>query len=248
MAVSSTYLRRMALEKELDSLRRLIRETGDPAARRGMSEREQVLVLQLAGKKPAEIMRRVFLTDQVTGRRICIDCSRPYDYETSRSPRCRDCRNAERRRKWDELTPEEKRAIGHKVHKRALTPGQFAAKSAAQGDTCAICGAAPDERPAGRPRKDGTRTMVSGLSYDHCHETGIGRDLLCQRCNVLLGMANDDPERLEGAAAYLRRWKAAHGAHAPEPEKSCAENEMAALEVQVRKSLAALRQTQLQFP
>lgn len=45
-----------------------------------------------------------------------------------------------------------------------------------------------------------------GLAIDHCHRTGTVRRLLCGQCNALLGLASEDPERLERAAAYLRRY------------------------------------------
>ncbi len=43
------------------------------------------------------------------------------------------------------------------------------------------------------------------LSIDHCHKTGKLRELLCQKCNTLLGMAEDSIERLQTAIEYLRR-------------------------------------------
>lgn len=42
------------------------------------------------------------------------------------------------------------------------------------------------------------------IGIDHDHTTGRVRDALCGRCNSMLGMAADSPERLEAGAAYLR--------------------------------------------
>jgi len=44
------------------------------------------------------------------------------------------------------------------------------------------------------------------LCQDHKHASGENRELLCQRCNRLLGQAKDDPRILEAAAAYVRRF------------------------------------------
>jgi hypothetical protein len=40
---------------------------------------------------------------------------------------------------------------------------------------------------------------------DHDHDTGAPRGLLCSPCNLAVGHAYDDPNRLEALAAYLRR-------------------------------------------
>lgn len=44
------------------------------------------------------------------------------------------------------------------------------------------------------------------LSLDHDHETKEIRDLLCSSCNMALGGFMDDPNILEEAAKYLRKW------------------------------------------
>jgi hypothetical protein len=64
----------------------------------------------------------------------------------------------------------------------------------AQHGLCAICRNPPEGRGRG-----GT------LVVDHCHEQGHVRGLLCGRCNIALGLLNDDPLIVDEAAAYLRR-------------------------------------------
>ena len=62
---------------------------------------------------------------------------------------------------------------------------------AAQGGRCAICAAPePDDQ---------------SLHVDHCHGTEAIRGPLCFTCNAGLGMFDQRVERLEAAAAQLRR-------------------------------------------
>jgi hypothetical protein len=41
------------------------------------------------------------------------------------------------------------------------------------------------------------------LSVDHNHKTGRVRGLLCKRCNVAIGMLDDNPKLLARALEYL---------------------------------------------
>jgi hypothetical protein len=61
-----------------------------------------------------------------------------------------------------------------------------------QGGVCAIC-----KRPG-----DG---RWSQLCVDHDHVTGKVRELLCIRCNMILGRVNDNPLLLYGLATYLKK-------------------------------------------
>lgn len=63
-----------------------------------------------------------------------------------------------------------------------LTPEQFNQMIDEQGNRCAIC---LDEFSLDRLPE-----------VDHDHKTGKIRGVLCNRCNVTLGMCQDDPEYL----------------------------------------------------
>lgn len=80
--------------------------------------------------------------------------------------------------------------------KYGLTPEQHAAMFEAQDHKCAICG------------KRAKRLMI-----DHCHDTGLVRELLCQSCNVAVGLMGDSVQRLRLAIAYIEKhqnlWHAA---------------------------------------
>lgn len=73
-----------------------------------------------------------------------------------------------------------------------LEPSDLDRMRREQNDLCAICG---NEHVG----------VGSRLHVDHNHATGAIRALLCGKCNTLIGLADDHPERLEAAAAYLRR-------------------------------------------
>jgi len=71
---------------------------------------------------------------------------------------------------------------------------------------------------AGRPRalvceipgcgKTGAgRSTEAKTVFDHDHRTGAFRGWLCNRCNVVAGLAEDDPQVLREIAVYLERHK-----------------------------------------
>ena len=82
----------------------------------------------------------------------------------------------------------------HRERKYGVTPEMYDAKLKAQGGLCIICRLPPDGK-------------IKTLAVDHDHEHGKLRDLLCHRCNLLLGLAKDHPDILLEAATYLKRWK-----------------------------------------
>lgn len=72
-----------------------------------------------------------------------------------------------------------------------LTPEQFESMMKAQDGKCAICGSG------------GHGNIRNRLCVDHCHKTKKVRGLLCRYCNIVLGVAKDNPKILKKAVAYL---------------------------------------------
>jgi hypothetical protein len=51
------------------------------------------------------------------------------------------------------------------------------------------------------------KSFNKNFAVDHCHTTGKVRGLLCQQCNVALGMFDDNPELIRKAANYVESHK-----------------------------------------
>lgn len=79
-----------------------------------------------------------------------------------------------------------------------LTREHYEQMRARQGGGCAICGRSRGRMFRGKPRD---------LAVDHDHDTGVVRGLLCDDCNVGLGLFVDDPLILRKAAAYVEAAK-----------------------------------------
>jgi hypothetical protein len=75
------------------------------------------------------------------------------------------------------------------IARYGITQNQYDEMLAAQGGVCAIC-RGPNTQVDSRTGK------VRRFHVDHDHETGTVRGLLCHFCNVVLGMVEDDVERL----------------------------------------------------
>lgn len=85
-----------------------------------------------------------------------------------------------------------------------ISAAEFCERMDRQNHACAICGTCLTERQA---------------FVDHCHATGIVRDLLCTLCNSGLGFARDSPEVLRAMADYVERHASReHPAFVPDPE------------------------------
>lgn len=95
------------------------------------------------------------------------------------------------RKAYREANPEKER-----IHQgMRFRPGQtIASMREAQGGLCPGCI---------RPLPEGKLCHV-----DHCHKTGYVRALLCNKCNIVLGQAEDSPATLRRLADYLEHHEA----------------------------------------
>ena len=99
-------------------------------------------------------------------------------------------------RKWRKANPERAKASYRQSALKSaygITLAQKDAMFVEQGSCCAIC-----ESPT---------TTGKGWHVDHCHQTKKIRGVLCHRCNLMIGQAQDNVPLLNNAAHYLNRHK-----------------------------------------
>ena len=82
----------------------------------------------------------------------------------------------------------------HLKREYGITSGQYDEMMTKQDGKCAICQRHKNE-------------FKNRLAVDHSHITGEVRALLCYKCNSLIGLANDSPERLLAAIQYLAKYE-----------------------------------------
>lgn len=80
--------------------------------------------------------------------------------------------------------------------KYGISIDDYNALLAEQDGRCAIC--QTDDPGEGPNRR-------KNFSVDHHHESGQVRGLLCNRCNRMIGLAQDDPLVLQTAAGYVAK-------------------------------------------
>ena len=130
-------------------------------------------------------------------RTKCGSCQRELVDETdSRSKaRCKTCGllAIQRRERYCSV-----RQRDRNLRKRyGVTADQFSFLLDSQGNSCAICGMELNTDLSYKGRE--TKPVV-----DHCHGTGNVRGILCNGCNLIIGHAKDNIDRLRRAIVYLQ--------------------------------------------
>lgn len=115
---------------------------------------------------------------------------------SGRSGYCKSCRSA--------VIPDDYKAAQNRKwllkKKFGMSLEEYQEKFEAQGGTCMVC-KQPETGTSGRYRSQ------KQLAVDHDHATGQIRDLLCLKCNTGIGMFCDNPDLLQTAIEYLRKWE-----------------------------------------
>ena len=113
--------------------------------------------------------------------------------KSGRVSRCKDC--IKNRILSDEAKENKKiynRARSRRYHSGFL-PEEFQEKLKIQNNKCAIC-------------KIDSKTSVVWHA-DHDHDTGQKRGILCQKCNMGIGLLGEDIEILEQAIMYIKKYQ-----------------------------------------
>lgn len=81
------------------------------------------------------------------------------------------------------------------VRKYGVEPQWFDDQLHIQNDSCVCCK---------RLFQWGNKQTTPHV--DHCHDSQIVRGILCNRCNTVLGLCQDNDRLLSSLARYLRKW------------------------------------------
>lgn len=96
----------------------------------------------------------------------------------------------------------------HKLAKLGMTTELYDVMHESQGGLCAICKNPETQRRKGK---------VYRLATDHNHKTGFIRELLCSRCNKLIGAADENADILRAAADYIEKHAVIYAATLSQP-------------------------------
>jgi hypothetical protein len=132
-----------------------------------------------------------------------------------RDSRCKDCAKANQKvvRARGIKNDKDYNTPARRCHlkKYGLTLEEYQEKLEKQNHCCAICKEPEVIRQGG---------VLSNLCIDHDHVTNAVRELLCRRCNALIGHAKDSIEILQVAIEYLRRHNGGDSGNAGNRERA----------------------------
>lgn len=151
--------------------------------------------------KQTQLIQAALLTEKT-----CTRCGRAKPIESFRlrgtsgvirRPWCKEC----------EAEDAHRHAVRKTLKGFGLTRDQYDQILVDQGGRCAIC---RTKNPFGPGDMISRKRKRRVFTLDHCHATGKARGLLCSRCNLSIGLFNDDTEILRAAAEYIEHYRRVH--------------------------------------
>lgn len=136
--------------------------------------------------------RELFYKDKRAKDGLQYYCKKCCKENTSRSYAANRAKRVAYQQKWQRENPEKVEAIRRRrqAKRYGITVQALEAVQNSRTGNCMICR---------KPWKPGTRKHAA----DHCHKTGRVRGALCSKCNVGIGLFEDDTVRLQAAIDYL---------------------------------------------
>ena len=140
-------------------------------------------------------------------KKVCTKCGKKKSIEEFRQHKgykdgyetqCNDCKR-EYHKRWYRKNKEHHCSVNREYHLNAtygISSEQYDIMFKRQKGRCAICG-----HKETRIRSE----KVMNLVVDHDHNTDKIRELLCTKCNVVIGMAADNQDILAKAIRYLKK-------------------------------------------
>ncbi len=104
---------------------------------------------------------------------------------------CKECRHRYSVKNWKKYRESGRR--GQLMRRTGWTIEEYDEAFKEQNGLCAICGK--------------VEMINRRLAADHNHETGEIRELLCHRCNTVLGRVYEDIELLQKLIKYVKKYK-----------------------------------------
>ena len=105
---------------------------------------------------------------------------------------CKVCENNRGRMRYKDPLHREKVKYGTILRNYGLTKEEYLLKLEKQNHKCTICN---------HDLKNDRKTSI-----DHCHSTGIIRDILCDKCNRMLGNVKEDIDYLNNLINYIKKY------------------------------------------
>ena len=139
---------------------------------------------------------------QPDGRGLqCKECRKRVKAESLAANPIPPAKRREYTARWKARHPQRAKASErrHGLRRYGLTPERYAQMVTDQRGVCAIC-----HKPESVVDPQSGETKP--LAVDHCHGSNQPRALLCQRCNVAIGMLANNPEIMRRAADYIEEW------------------------------------------